>query len=180
MGHTHPLADHHKMQAARNPHRSFYGLSWQDVALIAIPASIAVAVLLWFASEVVRPPPPERLIMTAGPEGGGYAHFAERYRTILGKSGILLTVQNSAGSMENVSRLTDPKSAVDVGFVQSGSVSDASASKIVSLGSMYYEPLWVFYRGKRTLTRCSFLCSSWSRRYISGACARMCIAGTAT
>lgn len=139
--------------APPNRHRSRYGLTWQDVVLIAIPAIVAVAILLWFAREVVRPPPPQRLTMTAGAAGGGYAHFAEKYRAILGKNGIDLTVQTSGGSLENVARLTDPKSAVDVGFVQSGSVSGHGASNIVSLGSLYYEPLWVFYRGKQTITR---------------------------
>ena len=141
------------MRSVKKPRRSVYGLSWHDIVLITIPALVAIGVLLWVAREVVRPPPPQSLTMTAGPEGGGYAFYAERYRTILSKNGIRLTVQTSAGSMENVSRLTDPKSGVDVGFLQSGIVSGKSASGIVSLGSLYYEPLWVFYRGKRPLTR---------------------------
>ena len=68
------------MTTSKKPRRALRGLSWQDFALIGIPAAIAVAVLLWFAREVVRPPPPSNLTMTAGAEGGAYARFAERYR----------------------------------------------------------------------------------------------------
>jgi hypothetical protein len=49
--------------------------------------------------------------------------------------------------------LLDPNSGVDVGFVQSGSVAGASAGNLVSLGSLYYEPLWVFYRRSQEITR---------------------------
>ena len=140
------------MTASRKPRPALRGLSWQDVALIGIPAAIAVAFLLWFAREVVRPPPPSNLMMTAGAEGGAYARFAERYRDVLARKGIRLTIKPSAGSIENVARLMDSKSGVDLGFVQSGSISGSAAGNLVSLGSLYYEPLWVFYRGNRTIT----------------------------
>jgi len=97
------------MRSVKKPRRSVYGLSWQDIVLIAIPALVAIAVLLWFAREVVRPPPAQSLTMTAGPEGGGYAFYAEQFRTILGKNGIRLTVQTSAGPrpLESFRRLDD-------------------------------------------------------------------------
>jgi TRAP transporter TAXI family solute receptor len=145
------------MTSSKKPRRALRGLSRQDLALIGIPAAIAIAVLLWFAGEVVRPPPPSNLTMTAGAEGGAYARFAERYREVLARNGIHLTIKPSAGSIENVTRLLDPRSGVDVGFVQSGSISGPAAANLVSLGSLYYEPLWVFYRGDRVITRLSQL-----------------------
>jgi TRAP transporter TAXI family solute receptor len=141
------------MTASKKPRRALRGLSWQDLALIGIPAAIAIVVLLWFAREVVRPPPSSKLTMTAGSEGGAYAAFAQRYRELLAKNRIELTIKPSAGSIENVARLLDPNSGVDVGFVQSGSVAGASAGNLVSLGSLYYEPLWVFYRRSQEITR---------------------------
>jgi hypothetical protein len=58
------------MTASKKPRRALRGLSWQDLALIGIPAAIAIVVVLWFAREVVRPPPSSKLTMTAGSEGG--------------------------------------------------------------------------------------------------------------
>ena len=40
-------------------------------------------------------------------------------------------------------------SGVDVAFIQGGTGYGANAPDLVSLGSLYYEPLWVFYRGKQ-------------------------------
>src|SRR5262249_4390821 len=50
-------------------------------------------------------------------------------------------------SAENLKRLLDPKSKVDVAFVQSGVVKEGIEG-LVSLGNISYQPLMVFYRGK--------------------------------
>jgi TRAP-type uncharacterized transport system substrate-binding protein len=73
--------------------------------------------------------------------------FALRYQEILARDGVKLELRPSAGSQENVSRLLDDASAVEVGFLQGGSAFSTNAPDLVSLGSIYYEPLWVFYRG---------------------------------
>jgi TRAP-type uncharacterized transport system substrate-binding protein len=73
--------------------------------------------------------------------------FAQRYKEILAHDGVTVDLHTSAGSQENVSRLLDDKSDVEVGFFQGGSAFAANAPNLRSLGSIYYEPLWVFYRG---------------------------------
>jgi TRAP-type uncharacterized transport system substrate-binding protein len=47
--------------------------------------------------------------------------------------------------------LKDESKAAEVGFVQGGTGKAEPASKLVSLGSVFYSPLWVFSRGQDRL-----------------------------
>jgi TRAP-type uncharacterized transport system substrate-binding protein len=85
--------------------------------------------------------------MATGPPGGAYADVGARYREILGRSGIELRLVPTAGAVENLARLRDPHSAVSAGFVQAGTVSAQDADALASLGTVFYEPLWLFCRG---------------------------------
>jgi TRAP-type uncharacterized transport system substrate-binding protein len=65
----------------------------------------------------------------------------------LARNGVTLKVLPSEGSLENLERLQNPRFKVDVGFVQGGVSNGPPRSELVSLGSVAYQPLWVFYRG---------------------------------
>ena len=116
---------------------------WFTLGLALVIVAGAVALALRF----VQPAPPRTLSMTTGPTDGGYHAFAQRYQAILARDGISVELRTSAGSLENVAHLTDPEADVDVGFLQAGTAFATNAPELVSLGSLYYEPLWVFYRG---------------------------------
>jgi TRAP-type uncharacterized transport system substrate-binding protein len=89
-----------------------------------------------------------------------------KYRKILMRNaGVDLRIVPSAGSAENLERLSDPKSAVDVGFVQGGISNQTASGKVVSLGSLYYEPMLVFYRGTNAV---SFLSAFKGKRVAIG------------
>jgi TRAP-type uncharacterized transport system substrate-binding protein len=114
--------------------------------------------LLWWSplgfgspSNTSGRPHPKTLIATSGAPGSAFHQTAEDYREILARNGIELRILESRGAMENLERLSDPKVQVDIGFVQSGVVAEKDMKGLVSLGSLYYEPLWVFYRGARVL-----------------------------
>ena len=83
----------------------------------------------------------KKITITTGAETGTYFKIAQQYRTELAKEGIDLEVISSSGSGENISRLTKNKS--DLAFIQGGTGKDETLS---SLGSLYYEPLWIFIR----------------------------------
>jgi TRAP transporter TAXI family solute receptor len=102
--------------------------------------------VFWVSFHFVKPIPPRRLIMTTGMEGGAYAVLGERYRQVLARHGVQLQLMPSSGSVENLRRLRDESRPVDVGFVQGGIGKAEAASKLVSLGGVFYSPLWVFYR----------------------------------
>lgn len=94
----------------------------------------------------IEPAPDNHIVISAGREDGAYYQYAKKYAEILIGDGVELEVMTSNGSLENLQRLREPDSNVDLAFVQGG-VSDASdAGTLMSLASLYYEPLWFFYR----------------------------------
>ncbi|MEO8006781.1 MAG: TAXI family TRAP transporter solute-binding subunit [Betaproteobacteria bacterium] len=130
-----------------NP-RKFHDLSRRDL-LITIGTLLLVAIgVFLFSFRFVEPAPPNSIVLSTGAVDGGYHMFGQRYKEILARDGVTVELRPSAGSQENVSRLNDENSAVEVGFLQSGSAFSTNAPGLVSLGSIYYEPLWVFYRGR--------------------------------
>ena len=90
--------------------------------------------------------PPRTIVMATGPKGGAYAEVGLRYREILGRSGIDVTLQPTDGDFENLNQLRDPHSDVSVAFIQGGSTTQKQSPNLVSLGSVFYEPLWLFYQ----------------------------------
>lgn len=122
-------------------------LSSRDLWMAATPVAIVLALALVVAMFFVEPGPPRRIVMSTGAVDGGYHMYALRFKEILARDGVDLDLRISAGSQENVGRLMDEKSGVEVGFFQGGSAFAANAPDLQSLGGIYYEPLWVFYRG---------------------------------
>lgn len=103
------------------------------------------------AWQFVNPAPPHTLVIATGQMDGAYYLFAQHYREQLAQDGIELEIRTTAGSIENIELLKGNK--VDLAFVQGGTGSATDAGILTSLGSLYYEPLWVFYRGEQTLSR---------------------------
>ena len=85
--------------------------------------------------------------MTTGPEGSAYREFGEKYRAAFARNGIDLKLEPSSGNVENLARLKDPSSGVSAGFVAGGLTSARSSPGIESLGTIAYEPIWIFCRG---------------------------------
>ena len=141
------------------PHSAFRpGLvSWRDLAHTLIPILAISALAIAFALHFASPAPPRELTMSSGPPGSSFDRNAERYRTILARSGVTLHVVRSQGAVQNLARLLDRHSHVDIAFVQSGLPASGDTSDLVSLGSMFYEPLTIFYRSPRPLERLSAL-----------------------
>jgi hypothetical protein len=122
-------------------------VSWRDLAVSLGLVLLVSAVAIWMAFHFMRPAPPNTITMVSGPEGTTLWTHAENYRKILARNGVTLKILPSDGSLENLKRLSAPNSDVDVGFVQGGLSGLVDTGNLVSLGSMFYEPLAVFYRG---------------------------------
>jgi TRAP-type uncharacterized transport system substrate-binding protein len=112
-----------------------------------IAALAIIAAGLWVAIVALHPLPPRTLIMVTGPEGGAHHEMGKRYQELLSHQGIELQLLSTAGAVENLARLRDPLSRVGVGFLQGGITSEKESPELVSLGTVFYEPLWFFYRG---------------------------------
>ena len=114
--------------------------------LLIVAGLVLLSVGLWAVVAALRPLPSRSFTMATGPVGSAYAAFGERYRAALAVHGIELRLVPTGGSYDNLVRLSDPKSGVGAGFVQAGTTSTAESPDLLSLGTMFYEPLWVFCR----------------------------------
>lgn len=109
-------------------------------------AAMLIAVLGFaVAFRFIGPPPPKAFRFAAGPRNGAYYAYAQRYAAFLDARGIRMEIVETAGSMENLRLLQDPQSGVDVGFVQGGLL-DTPPEGLSGLGTVCFEPLWVFHR----------------------------------
>ncbi len=107
---------------------------------------ITAVVLLWALFAALRPLPGRDVSIATGTADSAYADIAERYREILARDGVRLHLVPTNGAVENLERLRDARAGVDAGFVQAGTTSERESPDLVSLGTMFYEPLWVFCR----------------------------------
>ncbi|WP_293780781.1 TAXI family TRAP transporter solute-binding subunit [uncultured Oxalicibacterium sp.] len=129
----------------------FTQFSLRDLIVTAGPMALLVVLLCYLAYRLVDPTPPRQVTFSTGQENSAYEQFGKRYKEILKRYGIDVTLQPSLGSQENLRRLNDPDSGTDIAFVQSGSTEHDAAERagLVSLGSLFTEPVWLFFREKR-------------------------------
>ena len=111
---------------------------------LAILAALAVSLAVFGLFNTAAP---NSLTIASGPDGSTFRRTAESYRKVLAKEGVTLNILPSEGSRDNLAKLVDPKSTADVGFVLGGEANPAAIEKLVSLGSISYQPLMIFYRG---------------------------------
>jgi TRAP-type uncharacterized transport system substrate-binding protein len=97
---------------------------------------------------IVETLPPRTVVMATGAEGGANYELGIRYREILAQAGVNLQLLPTTGSLENLARLRDSRSGVNVAFVQGGTTSKKESPDLESLGTVFYEPLWLFYRSE--------------------------------
>ena len=110
-------------------------VSWRDLAVSMGPILAISGAAIWLAIRLIQPAPPNTLTISAGPPGSSFWNAAQRYREILARNGVTLKVLPSAGSLENLQRLSDPNTSVDVGFVQSGVTLAGQAAQGASAAS---------------------------------------------
>jgi TRAP-type uncharacterized transport system substrate-binding protein len=110
------------------------------------PFILLAAGLLALAYWWLDPNPPKNIRLATGPAQSAYAEFGTRYAKALSGSGIKVQLVPSEGSSDNLQMLRDGRA--DLGFVQGGSNESqgANESGIESLGSLFVEPLWLFYQ----------------------------------
>jgi TRAP-type uncharacterized transport system substrate-binding protein len=126
--------------------RRFSRISLRDLLVAVGPTVVLVVAGVVAAYLLVDPAPPHRVVLATGQENSAQEQFGKRYQAALAKDDIKVVLERSLGSQDNLQRLVDGKA--DIAFVQSGSTSEAQAERrgLVSLGSLYTEPVWLFLR----------------------------------
>jgi uncharacterized protein len=134
-----------------------FGRSRSEKWVMGLLFFILVGGSIWFAINFVNPSPPSKLVIATGDGEGDYAAFAQKYAEAMKAEGIHLQIRETKGTVENVRLLKDPKSDVAVAFVHDGYLSQNDAPDLSSLGSMYFEPLWIFVSNKPEFAKAATL-----------------------
>lgn len=125
-------------------------LSLRDLLATAGPFIALAALLLALAYHLLDPAPPRRVVLATGVEQSAYAEFGQRYARWLRQHGIEVVLRSTEGAAENLQLLRDADAGVDIAFVQGGADDRRPAGEaddgLVSLGSLGFEPVWLFYR----------------------------------
>ena len=114
------------------------------LSISAIIVATLTAVGIWLAFSLLRPTPPRTVIMAVDPEGSFDAEVGKRYREIFARDGIDLRLVPSIGAVDSIARLQDPKSGISIAIIPVGIANREESPRLVTLGTLFYEPLWLF------------------------------------
>lgn len=128
--------------ASFNIWRNYIKDTWPLLALL-----VALAIgAIWIA----EPAPPKRIVMASGTPGGSYEALALKYQAFFKAYGIDVTIQPSAGPMQNLRWLTGQEPSpqpIDVALTQGGLARALpDLGKLIYLGSIDYEPIFFILR----------------------------------
>ena len=128
-------------------------LSVRDLLATAGPFLLIALALLGAAYFILEPTPPRNVVLATGPTFSDFESFGKRYQEELARQGIAVTLRPSEGSSANRRLLRDPTHDVDFAFVRGGTAEAVLAEEqakggtpIVSLGTLFFDPVWIFYR----------------------------------
>jgi len=122
------------------------GRDTADKLKIFGPALIFTLIAFVIAYQFVAPAPPRTITMATGSPAGAYFASGKSYREILAQNGIHLELINTSGSVENLRLLQASSGGADLAFVQGGMKELAKEDNLVALGSLFFEPMWIFHR----------------------------------
>ncbi|MDH3704198.1 MAG: ABC transporter substrate-binding protein, partial [Alphaproteobacteria bacterium] len=121
----------------------------RDAFKIYTPFVLVVLIGFAVAAYFIRPAPPSSIRLATGAPGGAYAAFGEQYKAALAVDGIDVDLIETSGSLDNLRLLASDADKVDVAFLQGGIGNKDDHPNLVSLASLYPEPLWLFVRADK-------------------------------
>ena len=124
----------------------FFSFSRRDLLRASVLIALLVAACLWVSFRFLDPIPPRRIVLASGPQYSLFHRQAQRYKEALARAGVVLEERMTEGAGENLRLLLDPKSGVDIAFVQGGMAKSPETDEVVMIASLYYQPLWIFVR----------------------------------
>lgn len=113
---------------------------------VTLPVILLIIATFYITMQFIQPAPKKEITIATGSKTGSYYKTALIYKELLEKENVKVNLLTSAGSIENINLLKENKA--DVAFIQNGTILEKNVSNIKSLASIYYEPLWVFYRNE--------------------------------
>lgn len=118
--------------------------------------------VLWGAILIFKPGPAGHIVIASGGSEGGYNDLALQYKKQMAKYGVDLELRPLTGGATTINALFSPAaSEIDGGFVKGGvagslqgryatdeerTLHAQQADNLLSVGRLFYEPIYVFYR----------------------------------
>jgi TRAP-type uncharacterized transport system substrate-binding protein len=130
-------------------------LTRRDKLKYFLPIAALTIAAFFIAFQFVDPAPPRAISIACGPQAGADCIFAKAYAEFMASEGVTLHIRATAGSVENLELLQVEHNGVEVAFVQGGLKSSVQNGHLMSLGSLFFEPLWIFYRNGLAIQRTS-------------------------
>jgi NMT1-like family len=131
--------------------------SWRDLVVVGLPTLLIAAAAVGVAVKAARFAPPKTIRFASGPAGSSYRNQAEKYQKSLARDGVKVEIIETRGALDNLDRLANQAVRVDVGFVQGGLTEGRDLPHLVSLGSVYPQPLMVYCRSAEPIEMLSQL-----------------------
>jgi TRAP-type uncharacterized transport system substrate-binding protein len=122
-----------------------------------LTALVVIGGAIWLALIYFIPSPPSKVVMATAFKGASFEYYGRQYQEIFARSHVELELRETAGAVENLKLLQDPNSGVQIAFV-TGGLSDAKHTPgVLSLGTVYDQPFWIFYSANLHLDQLSQL-----------------------
>ena len=115
------------------------------VGFAVVMAFVSLALVYFF------PAPPSTITFATGPKGTTFDYFGQQYRERLARDHVNLELRETAGTVENLKLLQDPDSGVDAAFIGGGVSNSKHAPGLLSLGTLYNNPIWAFYHSSHSI-----------------------------
>lgn len=116
---------------------------------------IAVVLLTLVVLISVRPSMPDRVLLLTDSEDSVWFALGQRFATDLQSRGLDAEVVATAGTLDNIRRLSDNPNAIALApaTVNQWAEADDIDRQLTALGSIGYEPVWLFVRDTAGIRR---------------------------
>lgn len=122
-------------------------LGWVKTARFFGLISLILLVVLVSLTLYIKPFPPKSTYLATGQDGTSYKIVGENFQQAFKRRGLTLELVPTAGLIDGLKGLDSKKSNVDASFLTAGTEAAAMHPDLVSLGSIQYAPIWIFYKG---------------------------------
>jgi TRAP transporter TAXI family solute receptor len=122
-----------------------------------LAAAVGVVSIVSLALIYFLPSPPSKVVMATAFKGSAPEYYGRRYREIFARSNIELELRETGGVVENLKLLQDPQSDVQIAFMVAGVSDGKHAPGLLSLGTVFNTPIWIFYSSNESIERLSQL-----------------------
>jgi TRAP-type uncharacterized transport system substrate-binding protein len=120
------------------------------------PIGLIVLVGLLTLAIYINPIPPKTAFLATGQEGSSYKNISEKFQNFFKEKGINLELAPTSGLGEGLKGLDSDSSEISASFLTAGVTSAKEYPNLVSLGSVQYAPIWIFYKGNIVKTNDPF------------------------